>query len=88
MHRCTDCDTRCDCRSDCIEFCEKCSECQLYENKMIDNIYKELEEPMSCQSNSDGECFYPDCPQIRDNEPQTTKRSCPLYDWSNDNNRF
>ena len=32
-----------------------------------------------CQAaRSDGECFHPDCPQIRDGEPRRSGRSCPL----------
>jgi hypothetical protein len=34
-----------------------------------------------CHSDSDGECDWPDCPQLRDGEPEKTGRSCPLYPW-------
>lgn len=41
-------------------------------------------ELTNCACNSDGECVHDQCPQIRDNEPHTTGRSCPLYDWSHE----
>lgn len=31
-----------------------------------------------CRSCRDGECFWEHCPQLRDNEPATTGRHCPL----------
>lgn len=31
-----------------------------------------------CQAGSDGECFWPHCPQIRDGEPEKTGRHCPI----------
>jgi len=31
-----------------------------------------------CQSDSDGDCSWAHCPQLRDNEPETTGRHCPL----------
>lgn len=34
-----------------------------------------------CASDCDGDCRHPQCPQLRDNEPHATGRSCPLYDW-------
>ena len=33
-----------------------------------------------CHSHSDGDCDWPGCPQIRDNEPARSGRSCPLLD--------
>ena len=33
-----------------------------------------------CASNRDGECHHKQCPQLRDNEPQASGRSCPLPD--------
>jgi hypothetical protein len=32
----------------------------------------------SCAANRDGECGHPHCPQLRDNEPATSGRHCPL----------
>ncbi len=31
-----------------------------------------------CQSDDDGDCQWKDCPQLRDDEPKTTGRHCPL----------
>ena len=31
-----------------------------------------------CAANIDGDCCHSQCPQIRDNEPETTGRHCPL----------
>lgn len=37
-------------------------------------------EPLtSCAADRDGECHHPDCPQIRDNEPDKSDRTCPLW---------
>lgn len=38
----------------------------------------------TCKSDRDGECDASDCPQLRDDEPQSTGRSCPLYEWSDE----
>lgn len=39
-------------------------------------------EPLTrCASNNDGDCNHAQCPQHRDKEPETTGRSCPLYNW-------
>ena len=32
----------------------------------------------SCHADRDGECDWPLCPQLRDNEPKMTGRHCPL----------
>jgi hypothetical protein len=37
-----------------------------------------------CQSARDGECNWPHCPQIRDNEPAATGRSCQLKWWGDE----
>jgi hypothetical protein len=31
-----------------------------------------------CHADSDGDCDWCDCPQIRDGEPHKTDRHCPL----------
>lgn len=31
-----------------------------------------------CQSDDDGYCEWPGCPQLRDGEPKKTGRHCPL----------
>lgn len=33
-----------------------------------------------CYAAKDGECNWKECPQLRDNEPETSGRSCPLWD--------
>lgn len=33
-----------------------------------------------CQADCDGDCVWAGCPQVRDNEPRTTGRHCPLDD--------
>lgn len=33
-----------------------------------------------CHSHKDGDCTWPACPQLRDNEPAATGRHCPLDD--------
>lgn len=41
-------------------------------------VIKPLER---CASDNDGDCHHAQCPQHRDHEPETTGRSCPLYNW-------
>lgn len=44
-----------------------------------------VEEPLTgCHAGKDGECNHPNCPQIRDNEPKTSGRSCPLANWDHE----
>lgn len=43
-----------------------------------------LRELDRCQSNNDGDCDDPQCPQKRDGEPAKSGRSCPLYNWNRD----
>lgn len=40
-----------------------------------------------CASDRDGDCSHHACPQLRDREPQASGRSCPLYDWNDDDAR-
>lgn len=37
-----------------------------------------------CRAGSDGECNSGACPQLQDDEPMKSGRSCPIYDWSSD----
>jgi hypothetical protein len=37
-----------------------------------------------CQGASDGECFWQQCPQLRDGEPEKTGRHCPLDNREDD----
>jgi len=34
-----------------------------------------------CHADSDGECFWAECPQLRDGEPAKSRRHCPLDNW-------
>lgn len=36
-----------------------------------------------CQCDDDGYCDYVNCPQLKDNEPKTTGRHCPLDSGDN-----
>lgn len=45
-----------------------------------DRIFRAKRKPLtSCASDRDGECHHPDCPQIRDGEPDKSDRTCPLW---------
>ncbi len=44
------------------------------------NPMQEYYQPNRCHSCSDGECFWKDCPQLRDGEPEKSGRHCPLDD--------
>lgn len=35
-------------------------------------------EPEYCHADTDGECYWGECPQTRDGEPMKTGRHCPL----------
>ena len=37
-----------------------------------------------CHSDRDGDCNWDQCPQTIDGEPEKTGRSCPLFDWDQD----
>lgn len=36
--------------------------------------------PTGCHAGRDGDCDWPECPQLRDDEPHRSGRHCPL-DW-------
>lgn len=40
--------------------------------------------PPHCHADRDGDCFWKDCPQLRENEPLKSGRHCPLDTWSDD----
>ena len=46
---------------------------------MCENCSKDFIKNNRCHADSDGDCYWELCPQIRDNEPETTGRSCPLW---------
>ncbi len=35
-------------------------------------------QPRQCRGHEDGECFWSECPQLRDGEPRKSGRHCPL----------
>ncbi|MDN2486404.1 hypothetical protein MML63_12295 [Kosakonia sacchari] len=37
-----------------------------------------------CAASRDGECHHTQCPQLRDNEPATSGRHCPIDNWEDD----
>lgn len=37
-----------------------------------------------CHAARDGECIWKKCPQLRDNEPKTSGRHCPLDERDDD----
>lgn len=41
-------------------------------------LKKPWDEPPRCHAAKDGECFWADCPQIKDGEPVKSGRHCPL----------
>lgn len=32
----------------------------------------------TCHAGKDGDCYWKECPQLRDKEPETSGRHCPL----------
>jgi len=52
----------------------------IYQRKVTEwlEIKDIVQEEIYCHAGRDGDCVYPDCPQIKDNEPLTTGRHCPL----------
>lgn len=41
-------------------------------------LHWHMRQVTRCQADSDDECDYSECPQLRDNEPRATGRHCPL----------
>lgn len=40
------------------------------------------EDRERCHADRDGDCSHENCPQLRDNEPSTSGRHCPLDTWN------
>lgn len=38
----------------------------------------------ACHADRDGDCYWQQCPQIRDGEPKATGRTCPGRWWTDD----
>lgn len=46
---------------------------------------RKFETPLTrCAAHNDGDCTHPECPQIRDKEPEKSGRHCPLDTWGDD----
>lgn len=39
---------------------------------------------IGCHAGTDGDCYWSECPQIKDGEPRKSGRSCPLWNPSED----
>lgn len=42
------------------------------------------DKPAQCHAGTDGDCYWPKCPQLKDGEPRKSGRSCPLWNPSED----
>lgn len=50
-----------------------------------DEISEIKESPkLQCHAQKDGDCFWKDCPQLRDDEPKKSGRHCPLDTYNDD----
>ena len=45
---------------------------------------KRHEKPPGCAAGMDGDCDWKHCPQLHDNEPEASGRSCPLMHYTDD----
>ena len=45
---------------------------------IIQELTNELTRIPQCYAGRDGECHWRFCPQLRDNEPESSNRHCPL----------
>jgi len=66
-----------------VDNCEDDAYYDLY-NLCCDLRKKSKTELKNCMAGSDGECNHPNCPQMRDGEPEKTGRFCPLPHWSDE----
>ena len=58
-----------------------------YEWKFVENQWKLVQIDnleATCKAGKDGDCNYQFCPQERDNEPATTGRPCPWWNYHQD----
>lgn len=46
----------------------------------IDRLLRNPDTVDGCAAGQDGDCRWDLCPQVRDNEPQTSGRVCPLWE--------
>lgn len=56
---------------------------RLKKSEGLSPIDEEIQKGSSehCHASSDGDCAWKHCPQSRDNEPEHSRRSCPLESW-------
>lgn len=45
--------------------------------KTLSAYQQELAAEGHCMADGDGDCFWSECPQLRDGEPAATHRHCP-----------
>lgn len=62
-----------------VQECPACKKRTLVTfTKYPPQLYEVAEDETYCHAGSDGECNWRKCPQLRDNEPYATGRSCQL----------
>lgn len=49
-----------------------------WEARQAHRSYYEDERATMCRAGTDGDCFWSECPQLADGEPEATGRHCPL----------
>ena len=56
---------------------------QVHNTAILKGLFDTLvEKPLTrCAANREGDCYHKQCPQLRNNEPAWSGRSCPLDDW-------
>lgn len=59
-----------------VVFCRPLTEFQERFEERPQGVYNR--RGTRCQSAQDGECFWKECPQLRDGEPERSGRHCPL----------
>lgn len=47
-------------------------------------LFAHLKDSQICHAGKDGECDGKDCPQEKDEEPESTGRFCPLPGWGDE----
>jgi len=52
-------------------------------HETIRNYFKKKNNQY-CHANNDGDCYWKNCPQLKDGEPEKTGRHCPLDKENND----
>lgn len=63
---------------------ERFRECNEGRARTIANRERYEDRERCKAARSDGECWWPECPQLRDGEPEKTGRHCPIDTWVDD----